>query len=61
MHSIFLKATFQEISLLREAYDIIDVSGDGLISVDELQKFFSMEGDISREEAIDAVSFYNFC
>lgn len=55
-----LSLTMSEINDLQEAYNIIDVSRDGSISVDELQKFFLLEGDISREEALAAVSYYFF-
>jgi Ca2+-binding EF-hand superfamily protein len=52
-----LSLTMSEINDLQEAYNIIDVSRDGSISVDELQKFFLLEGDISRDEALAAVSY----
>ncbi len=55
-----LPLTLSELEDLQEAYNIIDVSRDGSISVDELQKFFLLEGDISREEAIAAVSYHNY-
>ena len=55
-----LSLTLSEIADLQEAYNIIDVSRDGSISVDELLKFFLLEGDISREEPLTAVSFHIF-
>lgn len=35
------------------------MSGDGSISVEELQKFFAFEGDITRQEALDAVKCFD--
>ena len=54
--------TLEEKFALKEAYDIIDISGDGLISVDELQRFLTLDGEfVSREEAIESVrSFKSF-